>query len=137
VRAMRRSSPVSRALAAAFLLGVAGLGVLAGCSSMTGGDDSATDCTMLTSGCPATPPSWQNDVQPIIATYCGSCHGSGGVERAMFDSTTYTSVFEARSTLATVIVNCSMPPPSPPAPSPDAAQRQTVLSWVECNAPDN
>jgi len=33
--------------------------------------------------------------------------------------------------------NCSMPPPSPPVPSPDQAQRQTVLSWIECGAPDN
>jgi hypothetical protein len=122
-------------MAFALLSGGAVLAGIPGCSSPGGG--AGADCSMLTSGCPATPPSWQTDVQPLIVTYCGSCHGSGGAERSLFDSTSYQSVFVGRSELGTVISNCSMPLPGSSAPLPDAAQRQTVLSWVECDAPDN
>jgi len=121
----------------AFPSACAVLGALAGCSSTGGGDDSdpSADCPSLTSGCPATPPSWQNEVQPLVATYCTPCHGNGDTEQSVFDSTTYRSVYLSRSELGTVIVECSMPPAN--APAPDRAQRQTLLSWVACDAPDN
>ena len=114
------------------------LAALAGCSSTVGSDDpdSGSDqCPTLTGGCPATPPSWQSDVQPLVLTYCTACHGKGGVEQPTFDATSYQGVLVARSEIGTVTINCSMPPAGWPAP--DAAQRQTLLSWVECGAPDN
>jgi hypothetical protein len=41
--------------------------------------------------------------------------------------------------MLTVLVQCSMPPPdaAPPTTLPDSAQRQTMVSWLACGAPDN
>jgi hypothetical protein len=128
---MHRSFTRSTVRGVALLCTGVVLGALSGCSSMVGGDD----CPTLSSACPATPPSWESDVQPIVLAYCTQCHGKGGVEQPVFDSTTYQSVFVARSEIATVTVNCSMPPSGSSAP--DAAQRQTLLSWIACGAPDN
>jgi hypothetical protein len=118
------------------------LAVLAACSSGTsGGEDGSTDpgCVGLTSACPSPPPSWQNDVQPLIVTYCYQCHGDGGIEQSQFDYTTYAGVFKNRSEMLTQLFQCQMPPfdGSPPAVMPDETDRQTLVSWLACGAPDN
>jgi hypothetical protein len=97
------------------------------------------DCPTLSSTCPPQPPSWENDVQPIFRKNCAECHGQGGDEQGAFDSTSYEGAFAGRSEIGQVMVNCFMPPatPSSPAAVLSATQRQTVLSWVACNAPDN
>lgn len=103
------------------------------------GDSGGAGCPSLTSSCPATPPSWQNDVEPLIDTYCLSCHSEGGVAPPQFDYTTYDGVFRSRSVMVTQIIQCQMPPSdaSPPAAMPSPDQRQTLVSWIACGAPDN
>jgi hypothetical protein len=131
---MRRPSTSAIAVA----LQLAALAVVAGCSSPGGGDPSTADCPTLSSACPLTPPSWENDVQPILRMECDECHGMGGGEQAEFDSASYDGAFAGRSEIGQVMVDCSMPPATTsPAPVLSVAQRQTVLSWVACNAPDN
>jgi hypothetical protein len=129
------------AFAAALAAGVP-LGVLAACSPGPAGGDGGSDdpgCSGLTSDCPTTPPSWQTDVQPLIAEYCLRCHGDGGIEQGQFDYTTYAGVYRNRSEMLTQLYQCQMPPfdASPPATMPAQTDRQTLVSWLACGAPDN
>jgi hypothetical protein len=120
------------------MLGAASLaGALAACTSSSGG--SGSDCPSLSTDCPTTPPSWQNDVQPLVATYCLRCHSDGGVAPPQFNYTTYQGVFRARSVILTQLDQCLMPPAdaSPPAALPTPAERQTLVSWLVCGAPEN
>ena len=113
------------------------MGAAAACSQSSG--SSAESCPALSQDCPATPPSWQNDVQPIISGYCFPCHGDGGIEQSMFDYTSYSGVYKARASILTQVYQCQMPPSdaSPPAPMPPADVRQTLISWLACGAPNN
>ncbi len=129
-----------RTLVLALLACSATLGVVAACSTGTsGGPESDSACSGLTTTCPATPPSWQNDVQPLIVTYCLTCHSDGGVAPATFDYTSYTGVYRNRAEMLTQIYQCLMPlvDAAPPAPQPSSAERQTIVSWLVCGAPDN
>ena len=68
------------------------LALVAACSSGTSGatgdaeggsDDAGIDpgpCPVLEfpSTCPTPPPSWKNEVEPLIAGFCEQCHGPGG-----------------------------------------------------------
>jgi hypothetical protein len=80
-----------------------------------------------------------NDVQPIIATYCYQCHGDGGIEQAFFDYTTYNGVYSNRTEIERQVFACLMPPSdaSPVPPMPTMAERETLLAWLVCNAPNN
>jgi hypothetical protein len=118
------------------------LGVVAACSTgTTGGSDGggASDCSELSTTCPGTPPSWQTDVEPLIATYCLTCHSDGGVAPATFDYTSYAGVYKNRAEMLSQVYDCVMPliDASPAAAQPSAADRQTIVSWLVCGAPDN
>jgi cytochrome c5 len=109
----------------------------AACSSRTSGIDPPPDCAALSHTCPATMPSWQNDVKPLVATYCTQCHDAGGDGQSLFDATTYENVFKGRGTMETELLECGMPPAGTTAPAPDSTQRQTMVWWLVCGAPDN
>jgi hypothetical protein len=129
-----------RRLVLALLACSAMLGVVAACSTgTTGGPGSDAACSGLSTTCPATPPSWQNDVQPLIGTYCLTCHSDGGVAPSKFDYTSYAGVYENRAEMLTQVYQCQMPlvDASPPAEQPSAAERQTIVSWLVCGAPEN
>ena len=116
------------------------LGVVAACSTgTTGGGGGDPACSGLSTTCPATPPSWQNDVQPLIVTYCLTCHSDGGVAPSTFDYTSYAGVYKNRAEMLTQIYQCVMPlvDASPPAQQPSPADRQTIVFWLVCGAPDN
>jgi hypothetical protein len=132
-----------RAILLALLGAAAPVAILAACSSGTSGGQGGTSdpsCNGLSSACPATPPSYQSDVQPLIVTYCYQCHGPGGIEQGQFDYTTYEGVYKNRSEMLTQVYQCQMPPydASPPASAmPDETARQTIVSWLACGAPNN
>jgi hypothetical protein len=115
------------------------VGPLAACTTSPGG--SGSGCPTLFNDCPdaTPPPSWQNDVQPLIATYCLRCHSDGGVAPPQFNYTTYQGVFRSRAVMVTELNQCFMPPgdASPPAAMPTPAERQTLVSWIACGAPQN
>jgi hypothetical protein len=130
-----------RALFFAFVATGTALGGLAACSNASNNPDAgpASTCPNVSTSCPSTPPSWKNDVQPLIATYCLACHGDGGIEQSQFDYTTYQGVYKNRAAMVTQVYQCQMPPldGSPLAAPLTADQRETIVAWLACGAPDN
>ncbi len=114
-------------------------GAATACSPTSGNAAATEACPDLSTDCPATPPSWSNDVEPLIVTYCDQCHGDGGIEQSQFDYTTYAGVYKNRAEMLTQVYQCQMPPSdaSPPAVMPSTQDRQTLVSWLACNAPNN
>jgi hypothetical protein len=95
-----------------------------------------TSCPFdLPANCPVPPPSWSSQVQPLINQNCNPCHGEGGVEQRLFDFTTYGNVVNNRGSILTQVFACKMPPPDAAAPSQQ--ERDALLGWLVCNAPNN
>jgi len=119
-------------------VGALALGGLAtACSGGSSSDGpaqpSCPDLSAVT--CPATPPSYKTDVQPILQNRCYGCHGPGGVEVASINLTDYADVQRLRSDVVFQVTTCLMPPPD--AGQPTAGERTAIDEWVQCNAPNN
>ena len=93
-------------------------------------------------GTPRTGVTWHDDVAPLMARRCMSCHQTGG--NAPMPLTTYAQV-ETLKHLVRDAVETRRMPPWPPAPccadyeNPAALtteERQTMLSWVDDDAPE-
>jgi mono/diheme cytochrome c family protein len=99
----------------------------------------ASNCATVSSDCPSPPPSWSKDVQPLVQQYCVMCHQPGGVGESLADLTSYTNVFRARAEITYQVSQCLMPnqDASPPPPQLSTAQRETIVSWIGCMAPNN
>ncbi len=83
--------------------------------------------------CPdAGGPSYVNDVEPIIHDACATCHSPGGSEPAPALDT-YAHVFANAQGSRDQILTCKMPLDGP-LPIP---QRNIVLTWMACGAPNN
>jgi mono/diheme cytochrome c family protein len=124
------SSRVLAICAALFYVGL-------GCSSKEGEAtaDAAPSCPNdLPDACPADVPSYKDDIAHIFDVHCNSCHGPGGTA-ASKDFTTYANVYRQRSAILDQTYNCHMPPPEE-RPLTDE-QRQKLLAWFVCKAPNN
>jgi hypothetical protein len=110
------------------------LGAVAACSTDPG--VGAPACNTVDTTCPAHPPSFAHDVDPVIVKYCNACHGEGGMEQALYDYTSYQGIFKARSSMASFVSDCMMPPVDAGL-FPGDEQRQVVLQWIACGAPNN
>ena len=88
----------------------------------------------LPSACPSPAPSWDGGVQALIAEKCGACHTAGGLafDRPFDD---YAHVYQYRGEMLNQVYSCYMPPPD--AGQLDSAQRQALLGWFVCGAPNN
>jgi cytochrome c551/c552 len=129
------------ALFAASLGAFCALVIAAACSTAPP-PSQADDCPMVSTACPSPPPSWSKDVQPLIQTYCVTCHSPGpqGIGEMFADLTSYAGAFKARAEITSQVYHCWMPnqdASSPPPPLLTSAQRETIVAWVACNAPNN
>jgi hypothetical protein len=114
----------------------------AGCSPVNGataGDlaDVSTACTAgAPASCPAATatPSYSLDVAPVLRTYCTGCHAPGGQEHYL-PLDTYHRVSGLAGLVEGEVGGCDMPPPE--ASQPTQAQRNIVLDWIACGAPNN
>jgi cytochrome c5 len=114
------------------ILGFAVAAVAAGC---TGSSSTDASCAVTTpASCPSTQPSYQTDVAPILESYCVSCHQAGG-SQANKPLETYQGASRLSGDVESQVAGCSMPPSSDAQPT--AAQRETILTWVLCGAPNN
>src|SRR5918911_16984 len=118
---MGATLPMKRVLVAAVLLAACGGG-------------SEVNCPNVSQTCPSPAPSFASDVRPIINARCVTCHSPGGQE-AVRDYTTYSGVFAQRQPMLTQVYSCRMPPAGNPQPT--TQERQTIISWLVCGAPNN
>jgi hypothetical protein len=93
-------------------------------------------CTHSLPSCPSPPPSWSGEVRGIVAAVCGNCHADGGVEQSAFDFSTYQKVAGNQEAMLLQLSSCAMPPADAGVLLP-SADRQTLLAWLVCNAPNN
>lgn len=87
----------------------------------------ATDCS--------TTKSYSTDVSPIIQSSCATnagCHASGSFN-GPGALTSYTQVFNARTSIRTAVANGIMPQNG----SLTAAQKNSILCWIDSGAPNN
>jgi hypothetical protein len=89
-------------------------------------------------------PSFDTDVLPIFHQVCDNCHApdASAPERQMPYLTSYQQIYgtnggsEARAINVQIFDNCAMPPANAPVPL-SADQRQTLLAWLACGAPNS
>jgi hypothetical protein len=99
----------------------------------------APDCAQIdASTCIGPPPSFQNDVLPILDRSCNqACHnGATGV----WPLTQYQDVADWANLVGADLQSCSMPPvpeSGPPLATITTAERATIMQWIACNVPNN
>jgi hypothetical protein len=94
------------------------LAVLTGCKKSTSNNNSYTpSCTGATK-------SWVSDVKPLMDVNCISCHSSYSA---------YSSVFSAKSTIRSKIVDGSMPTNG----TLSTDQKNNIVCWIDNGAPNN
>jgi hypothetical protein len=88
----------------------------------------------LPAACPSPEPSWDGGVQAIIDAKCVVCHKPGGLA---FDKqfTDYAKIYAYRGEALDQVYSCYMPPPDGGTLSP--SERQELLGWFICGAPNN
>jgi hypothetical protein len=97
-------------------------------------ESDASTCDRHLPTCPKTPPSYQNDVAPIIVRECSACHYAGSnIAKGVFS--TYAQLQAGRGSVLDEVYACKMPvaPVRPLTPS----DRTALLTWIECGGPDN
>jgi hypothetical protein len=90
----------------------------------------------LPKSCPSPIPSYGAAVAPFIASKCIACH----TPRGMASTWQFQTYQETQSPgllpdIESMVFTCTMPPASQPQPTP--AERQALLGWIVCGAPDN
>ena len=109
--------------------------VIAGCSPAPA--TWATDgggCVRELPPCPAMPPSYKETVSPILERACISCHYPES-NLARSSLTPYAAVAADLGSMVDQVYACAMPPPGHLQLT--AAERTSLLEWLECKAPDN
>jgi hypothetical protein len=108
----------------------------AGCSSASGGADPVdpiTTCPNAPSVCSKPIPSYGTVIEPILKANCVPCHGPTGT--AGYSEATYDRVAKQEEPIFSMVAGCEMPPSSYPPLM--AEQRDELLDWLVCGAPDN
>jgi uncharacterized membrane protein len=85
-------------------------------------------------GCPDAAPSYASVVAPILEQRCQGCH----YPQNPFSSVVlneYERVLAARRTALTLVYSCSMPPAE--GMPLLAEERQVLMKWLVCGAPQN
>ena len=91
--------------------------------------DPPLDCSTVSAKTFAT------DVSPIIQTKCatdGTCHGSGSTN-GPGPLINYTAAFNSRVAIRSAVASGEMPKTG----SLTAAQRNSILCWIDSGAPNN
>lgn len=120
------------------LVSLAAFLIIVACSKSGGGDPdpggggggggSTTNCTGVAS-------SFANNVNPIISSTCATdatCHGAGSTN-GPGPLLTYNAIFTARFTIKTAVANGTMPKTG----TLTAAQKNSIICWVDAGGPNN
>jgi hypothetical protein len=79
-------------------------------------------------GCPATAPSFDAQVRPVLEQRCFGCHAGDGAAAEEHDFSTMERVWTARRAIADEVATCAMPPKAPL----DDSEANTLLLWAAC-----
>jgi uncharacterized membrane protein len=82
--------------------------------------------------CVDTTLSYDNGIGDLLTQRCSPCHAAGGVEMTRL-LTDYGHVSGERTSIATQLVTCSMPPAGNVQLTID--ERNQILDWLTCGAP--
>ena len=82
--------------------------------------------------CSATALTYDTGIGELLSERCSPCHAADGVE-AVRILTDYRHVFGQRTGIGTQLVACAMPPVG--APPLSSSERQQILDWLTCRAP--
>ena len=117
----------ARALAACALL----------LSSSCGGTGSAPDPARAprADACAGAPPSYRNEVAPLLERYCLGCHARGGDAGEDHDFTSYEVLHAQRRVFWQELEAGAMPPRQRPQPA--LGERQVLTLWACWGAPNN
>src|SRR5215813_9453615 len=105
--------------------------VVAAVAACGGSKDCPND---LPSSCPSPAPSYSGTIAPLISSHCLVCHSPGGQE-ASIPFTSYQNVYAERSPMLNQVYACYMPPTG--AQPLSAQERNQLLTWLVCGAPNN
>ena len=86
------------------------------------------------SACPGSAPSYKDDIAPLVDDRCGGCHYQGNRNSKQVLET-YDDLHSSVSVIEKEVYGCAMPPQGEPVLS--AEERQRLLRWLVCGAPDN
>ncbi|HEX5100805.1 MAG TPA: hypothetical protein VFV94_14945 [Polyangiaceae bacterium] len=86
------------------------------------------------SACPDSAPSYQNEIRPLLDSYCSGCHYSGNRNSSQVLET-YDDLHRSVSVVEKQVYQCEMPPAG--EPQPPAHERTALLQWLVCGAPNN
>lgn len=106
-----------------------------------GGADGDTDAGELACAppashvCPTPPPSFANDILPIIVQRCDGCHDPNAPS-GPWPFQGYDDVAGWATLIQPDLTDCTMPPPGSGVTLP-AAERFLILSWIDCGIPNN
>jgi hypothetical protein len=144
---MTRSKTTRIALGAALAaIGAACTVAVGGCAALSDsldGTPPAVDAGAQTTcpndfhaQCPVPPPSYQNDILPIVKAHCLLCHTVGGLEPTENSFNSYQAIFDDRQAIEDQINECRMPPIDAGIALPTAS-RVLFMTWLACGAPNN
>ena len=82
--------------------------------------------------CGTVAKSFTTEVQPLLLASCSECHGAGS-GNGPGALTTYNEIFNARSLIRSAVSSGRMPRNG----SLTAAQKATIICWIDNGAPNN
>ncbi len=92
---------------------------------------------MDASACIDPPPSYANDVAPLLDRACNStCHAPGV---GPWPLNNWSDVSDWASIIQSDVQVCAMPPPDAGAGNGNlsTSEREMLLDWIACGAPNN
>jgi hypothetical protein len=88
--------------------------------------------TLALVSCHEPPPSFPEDIQPILRAHCLACHSGDGVAAEDHDFSHVETLWQQRLSAAGQIETCGMPPRKALPPADAVA----LLQWIACGSPD-
>jgi hypothetical protein len=89
-------------------------------------------CHHALPSCAGSPPTYTDDVRPILERRCFKCHAGDGAAADEHDFSQVQTLRSQRVALASEVGSCAMPPaPEPPVAD---AEAEVLLRWVVCGA---
>ena len=109
--------------------------MIASCSKSGGGDGGGGGGGGGSTTCAGVASAFAANVNPIIQSTCATdatCHGAGSAN-GPGPLLTYTQIFAARVAIKVAVGNGTMPKTG----SLTAAQKSTIICWVDAGGPNN